>query len=533
MRIGSARAITVAIERVVGGPARTRVVVLFACVLALESADLAAVGAAGPQLRDALHISNTQLGLLAAISTLVGALATVPCGALSDRVKRVNLLAATIGLWGIAMLVSAMASSYPWLLLSRVGLGAVTAAAGPAVASLTGDFFAADERGRIYGYILSGELLGAGFGFVVSGSVAAMLSWRAAFAVLTVPAVILAACIWRALPEPARGGQSRLEPGATRIVAAEEASRASSDHGARRAIGREQAGPARRAVAEEHISAVPEPVLHEDPERMSLARATRYVLSIRTNRWLIVASAVGYLFFAGMRTFALVFVRSRFSLGQTAATLVLLIAGLGALAGVLIAGRFADRLIVRGRLDARIIVPAGCFVGAAILFVPVLLIPALAVAVPLLFLGGAALAAPNPPLDAARLDIVPSALWGRAEGVRTFVRQTAQAAAPVLFGLLADALGGSTNAFGASSHISTGTSTGVQWAFLIMLVPLAINGLAVLGARSSYPADVATAQASERESEAAKARRRPSRPVAAPPSRQGRGLTVRSESRLR
>lgn len=65
-----------------------------------------------------------------------------------------------------------------------------------------------------------------------------------------------------------------------------------------------------------------------------------------------------------------------------------------------------------------------------------------------------------------------------------------------------------------------------------MLVPLALNGLAVLGARSSYPADVATAHASERETAATKPRERWPRPAAAP-SRRGRGLTVRSESRLR
>jgi MFS family permease len=48
------------------------------------------------------------------------------------------------------------------LLLARLLLGAVTATAVPAVASLTGDFFPAGERGRIYGYISVGEVAGAG-----------------------------------------------------------------------------------------------------------------------------------------------------------------------------------------------------------------------------------------------------------------------------------------------------------------------------------------------------------------------------------
>jgi MFS family permease len=83
-----------------------------------------------------------------------------------------------VALWGVAMAASATAQDYSWLLQCRLGLGAVSAAAGPTIASLTGDFFAAAERAKIYSYILSGELLGAGVGFVVSGSVAGALSWR-------------------------------------------------------------------------------------------------------------------------------------------------------------------------------------------------------------------------------------------------------------------------------------------------------------------------------------------------------------------
>jgi MFS family permease len=40
------------------------------------------------------------------------------------------------------------------LLVTRLALGAVTAPASPAIASLTGDHFPARERGRGYAYIL-------------------------------------------------------------------------------------------------------------------------------------------------------------------------------------------------------------------------------------------------------------------------------------------------------------------------------------------------------------------------------------------
>src|SRR5947209_18587647 len=56
----------------VGGPARARVITLFAAVLALSGADAATVGAVAPQLEHALHIGNAKVGLLSSVSLLVG-----------------------------------------------------------------------------------------------------------------------------------------------------------------------------------------------------------------------------------------------------------------------------------------------------------------------------------------------------------------------------------------------------------------------------------------------------------------------------
>ncbi len=81
-------------------------IVLLACVLALDSADKATIGATAAQLKAALHIGNTDIELLAAASTAVGALATLPLGALTDRVNRTKLLTAAIGVWSVAMVLS-------------------------------------------------------------------------------------------------------------------------------------------------------------------------------------------------------------------------------------------------------------------------------------------------------------------------------------------------------------------------------------------------------------------------------------------
>src|SRR6185437_14391337 len=84
-----------------------------------------------------------------------------------------------------------------------------TAASGPLVASLIGDLFDPAERGRIYGFVVSGELLGTLVGLLVAGNLAA-ISWRLALGALALPCVALAVIIARTLPEPERGGRGRL-----------------------------------------------------------------------------------------------------------------------------------------------------------------------------------------------------------------------------------------------------------------------------------------------------------------------------------
>lgn len=180
------------------------------------------IGATAGKLETALHLSNAELGLLASVPSLAAAAATVPVGVLTDRVCRTRLMTVAIVLWGIAMAVSAASQSFTMLLLTRITLGAASATAGPTVSSLIGDYFPVRERGSVYGIILSGELLGAGFGFVVAGEAASVLTWRAAFVALALPSLALAYTVWRKLPEPARGGASRLQPGATEFRDADE-----------------------------------------------------------------------------------------------------------------------------------------------------------------------------------------------------------------------------------------------------------------------------------------------------------------------
>ena len=174
----------------------------------------------------------------------------------------------------------------------------------------------------------------------------AILSWRAAFASLAIPALLLSWAVFK-VPEPKRGGSAVL-PG----FAERETDRRIDGGGVAAARG---------------IKPNPALVLADDPQHLSLFAATAYLLRIPTNVSLIVASASGYFFLTGLQTFGSQFTQKQYGIGTALANLLLLLVGGGAIAGVLAGGLLGDLLLGRGYLNARVVVSA---VGATALGTP-------------------------------------------------------------------------------------------------------------------------------------------------------------------
>jgi len=234
---------------------------------------------------------------------------------------------------------------------------------------------------------------------------------------------------------------------------------------------------------------------------MPLMASVRYLLSIPSNLLIIAGSSLGYFYLAGLQTFALLFVKGHYHASQATAELALALLVAGAVVGTVAGGRVSDLMLARGYLGARVWLPAACYVGAAIsLFIGLLgshLTPALWFDV----IGAALISAANPPLQAARLDIVPAGLWGRTSSVLTTVRSLAQALAPLAFGGISQLIAGivpKAAPIGTHPRAPSHTATsGLQACFLIMLASLVAGGVLLFRARATFPSDVATAAASE------------------------------------
>jgi MFS family permease len=119
----------------------------------------------------------------------------------------------------------------------------------PCVASLVGDFFPARERAGIYGLILSGELIGTGIGFFISGEVSSLANWHWSFYAMAVPSLAIGWLVWRFLPEPERGKQG--------WISASE-------------LGSAQSSGAAQKVLEAKVQPRQHLVLRQDPTQRSL-----------------------------------------------------------------------------------------------------------------------------------------------------------------------------------------------------------------------------------------------------------------------
>lgn len=494
-------------EEVVGGPARLRMIVVLGCILGLQAADTGAVGAIAAPLERSFDIGNTQIGLLVTVTTLIGCVATLPFGAISDRQNRTRLLEVVVALWGVATVVSAFSVDFPMLLVTRLALGGVVAAAGPALASLFGDLVPGDERSRLWGYVLTGELVGAGLGILVAGGLSGPFGWRVALGILGLPAVVLAWAIRKWLPEPARGGQAYLHVGDEHIVSADEADDPPGDTSDAEPEPLGEPSIVEMQAEEEGVEPEEELVLTDELD-LTLWQATKYVLRIRTNVALIIASGMGYFFLAGLETFAELYFRERYGVGQGLATVLFLLVAVGAVAGVVFSGRLTDGLIRKGHLTARIVVGTVAYAATAVTFIPGVYSRVLPLSMPIFFVAAFCIGAANPPVDAARLDIVPSRLWGRAEAVRTALRQVLQGLAPVIFGLVSEAFGGrgagiATGVDTAATHGSATAAHALEMAFILLSTPLLVGSAVLWSSRKAYPAEILAARRSDENSYAA------------------------------
>jgi MFS family permease len=178
-------------------------VVLFAINL-MNFFDRQIIGGVGEGIRREWGLSDTALGLLGTVFTLLYAVFGLPLGRLSDKNERRKILSGGVFLWSLLTAASGVARNFGQLIVARLGVGVGEATCSPASTSLIGDLFPTSWRARAMAIWMLGLPLGLGLANGAGGWILQNWGWRNAFYVAAVPGVLcaIAALMMR---EPARG----------------------------------------------------------------------------------------------------------------------------------------------------------------------------------------------------------------------------------------------------------------------------------------------------------------------------------------
>ncbi len=177
---------------------------LFAINL-LNFFDRQLLGALGEPVRHEFALSDTALGFLGTIFTVIYAFVGLPLGALSDRLSRNKLIAVGTAFWSVLTAATGFAQNYAQLFIARLGVGIGEATCAPAGQSLIGDLFPPNQRSKAMGVFMLGLPAGIFLAYVSAGAIATRYGWRAAFWFACIPGIILAVMALK-IREPVRGG---------------------------------------------------------------------------------------------------------------------------------------------------------------------------------------------------------------------------------------------------------------------------------------------------------------------------------------
>jgi MFS transporter, Spinster family, sphingosine-1-phosphate transporter len=192
-------------------PTRSRARFTFTILMiinVLNYTDRSVLSAIQTKIQIDFGLSNTELGLLGSSFLFIYALATLPLGVWADRSIRKNIVAACVGIWSVASLLSGFTHNFIQILTTRSFLGIGEAGYAPASLSMIGDLFPKEQRGRILSLWSIGNLIGTALGLILGGIIADKFGWRWAFYIVGIPGLIAAFFIWRSV-EPHRGAFDR------------------------------------------------------------------------------------------------------------------------------------------------------------------------------------------------------------------------------------------------------------------------------------------------------------------------------------
>jgi MFS family permease len=146
-----------------------------------------------PILKAEWGLSDTQLGSLSGIVSVMVGVLTFPLSMAADRWGRVASLKLMALLWSLATLACGFASSYEGMFAARFAVGVGEAAYGSVGVAVILSIFPARLRATLAGAFLAGGVFGSVLGMGIGGAVAAKFGWRWSFYAMAAFGLVLLA----------------------------------------------------------------------------------------------------------------------------------------------------------------------------------------------------------------------------------------------------------------------------------------------------------------------------------------------------
>jgi MFS family permease len=197
-------AITAAAGKPLAGHRTTLTLLMLAYTLSM--CDRMILSILFPDIKAEFGLTDTQLGLLGGISfALFYATMGLPIARLSDQYSRKWIIIGSLVVFSLMTAISGLAAGFISLLILRIGVGIGEAGVNPASQSIIADYFPPRRRAFAMAILMLGGSLGMMFGFVGGGFIAETYSWRVALVSVGIPGFLLAIVMARSLREPGRG----------------------------------------------------------------------------------------------------------------------------------------------------------------------------------------------------------------------------------------------------------------------------------------------------------------------------------------
>ncbi len=148
-----------------------------------------------------LRLSAMDSSFAIGVSLLMTAVGGVAFGFAGDRFGRRPVIIATVLIYSLGTLLCATAHSAIELVAYRAFTGIGIGGEWAAGQSMIAETFPRHSRARYAAYVQTGAPLGVLMAAVAGGYLAPVWGWRAVFALSTGPEILVAAAVWRWLPE--------------------------------------------------------------------------------------------------------------------------------------------------------------------------------------------------------------------------------------------------------------------------------------------------------------------------------------------